>query len=133
MEEAESITRRRLETWNYYHVGFELLENAEKIRRPTIPSVCLHNAHMYYIKCENIRERDLLIRYLEKKSINAVFHYIPLHSSPAGKKYGFFFGGDEFTTKTSETILRLPLFYDITNDELDFVIDTVSQYYLEAT
>ena len=130
--QAESITRRRLEIWNYYHVGFELLENAEKIRRPTIPSGCLHNAHMYYIKCENIRERDLLIRYLEKKSINAVFHYVPLHSSPAGKKYGFFFGFDEFTTKTSETILRLPLFYDITNDELDFVMDAVSQYYLEA-
>lgn len=133
MEEAENITRRRLEIWNHYHDGFKKLENLGKLRRPAIPSVCSHNGHMYYILCKNMTERNSLIKYLAKKSINAVFHYIPLHTSLAGKKYGVFSGDDEISTKMSERMLRLPLFHDITSDELDFVIDAVGQYYLDTT
>ena len=96
---------------------------------PTIPKHCKHNAHMFYIKCKDIEERTALTEHLKNNGIGAVFHYIPLHSAPAGKKFGRFHGKDEFTTKESERLLRLPMYYGLKSDELGKIITSVYSFY----
>lgn len=109
MEEAENITQRRLAIWDNYHREFEYLESADKIRRPVIPTECMHNAHMYYILLPELDVRIKLIKYLESQSINAVFHYVPLHSSPAGKSFTKTAGELPVTIDLADRLLRLPL------------------------
>ena len=124
IEESENITRRRLALWNKYHLGLEILEQANVLRRPVIPADCGHNAHMYYILLPNLEKRTALIGELKHHSIGAVFHYIPLHSSPAGIRYGRPFGKMTVTNSVSERLLRLPLWLGL-EEHQDFVIQQI--------
>lgn len=128
---AEEITQSRLKCWTRYYK--ELLELKEKrlIELPFIPDECKHNAHMFYVKCKDLQERTALIDYLKQNEIGAVFHYIPLHSSPAGYKYGRFSGQDIFTTRESERLLRLPMYYGLSDEDVMSICDIVKGFYYE--
>lgn len=129
LEKAEEINNNRLKSWNMY---YELLSPLkDKIDLPVIPEGCIHNAHMFYIKCKDIEERSKLIEFLKQNNILAVFHYIPLHSSPAGMKFGRFHGKDIYTTKESERLLRLPLYYGLKEEDLIKVCNKVKEFYGE--
>lgn len=130
-EKYTQIQESRMKAWERYHKGFRRLADAGRITRPTVPDNCQHNAHMYYIKVRDMDEREQLIGYLFEKGIHAVFHYIPLHSAPAGKKYGRFHGEDQYTTRESERLLRLPMYYNMENNDIDYVIDSVYEFYKE--
>ena len=97
---------------------------------PFIPSDCVHNSHMFYIKVKDIEERTRLIEFLKHKDVGAVFHYVPLHSAPAGKKYGIFAGQDLYTTKESERLLRLPMYYGLKKKEIWSIVMKLKQFYL---
>ncbi len=112
-EEADKIFNSRMSNWNIYYDRLKHLEDKGVLELPQIPKECKHNAHMFYIKVQDLSERTELINYLKEKNINAVFHYIPLHSSPAGLKFGKFIGEDKYTTTESERLLRLPLYYGL--------------------
>lgn len=129
LEVADEIYNDRMNTWNKYYEELKELENEGYINLPFIPKGCVHNAHMFYIKVKDLDERQRLIGYLKEKDIMAVFHYIPLHSAPAGKKYGTFFGEDKYTTKESERILRLPLYYGLSEEKTEKVITEVKNFY----
>jgi dTDP-4-amino-4,6-dideoxygalactose transaminase len=118
MEEAQSITQRRLDIWNAYHAALEPLEKAGKLRRPNIPDGCQHNAHMYYVLLESLEKRTSLIEQLKGLDINAVFHYVPLHSSPAGKKYARVHGNLINTEILSDQLLRLPLWVGMQREHI---------------
>lgn len=129
LEEAEKINENRLETWNMYNESLKCLEENGKIELPVIPKECKHNAHMFYIKCKDLDERSELIKYLKENKIWAVFHYIPLHSSEAGKKFSRFNGKDNYTTKESERLVRLPLYYNMDKNDIEYVIEKVKEFY----
>ena len=128
-EDAEKINEDRLASWKRYYDGLSDLEAAGKISLPVIPDECVHNAHMFYIKTKDMEERSALIQALDEKDIISVFHYIPLHSSEAGLRFGEFRGEDEYTTKESERLLRLPMYYGLTEEDTDRVIDAVHSFY----
>ena len=130
LEEADKINNDRLASWDRYYERLKPLEDKGRIELPFIPEHCTHNAHMFYIKAKDIDERTRLISYLKENDINAVFHYIPLHSAPAGRKYGRFHGEDRFTTKESERLLRLPMYYGLTEIEIEQVCSTVCNFYM---
>jgi len=127
LEEAGSITKQRMKLWEYYHASFAELEKRGLLRRPIIPAECQHNAHMYYILVSDINTRTYLIHFLREHGFHAVFHYVPLHTSLAGKKYGRIV--DELTTTefVSERIIRLPLFFDMNEDLIDQIVDVVTK------
>jgi len=129
LEQAEEITQARMDRWNQYLEMLTPLAKQGKIELPYIPEYCTHNAHMFYIKTKDMEERSRLIAYLKGKDILSVFHYVPLHSAPAGKKYGRFHGEDRYTTKESERLLRLPLFYKLTADEAAYIGEQVKAFY----
>lgn len=129
LEIAEEITENRLKAWNLYYEGLKDLEINGKIQLPFVPEECEHNAHMFYIKAKNLDERTQLISFLREKGIWAVFHYIPLHSAPAGEAYGRFYGEDRYTTKESEKLLRLPLYYKISTEDVAYIIEMVHEFY----
>ena len=129
LELADQITADRMKTWNMYFEAFAELENAERIERPFIPSDCKHNAHMFYLKCKDLEERTAFIDFLKKNEILAVFHYVPLHTAPAGKSFGRFNGEDVYTTKESERLVRLPLYYGIKEEEVEYIIGKVKEFY----
>jgi dTDP-4-amino-4,6-dideoxygalactose transaminase len=129
LEIAEEINEFRLRVWNKYYNGLLALQENGTIDLPTIPEHCTHNAHMFYIKAKNLEERTKLLAFLKENGIFAVFHYVPLHSSPAGQKYGRFHGIDKFTTKESERLIRLPLFYGIKDEEIDYTTSKVYEFY----
>lgn len=129
LEEVNSITANRLLTWNRYYKAFEPLQVAGKVELPVIPEDCMHNGHMFYLKCKNLSERSALISYLKERGIMAVFHYVPLHTSPAGIRYGRFHGVDRYTTSESERLLRLPLWYGMDVKILQSVIEAVIKFY----
>lgn len=129
LEMADEINDFRLNVWNTYYEGFKGLKDAGKIELPVIPDGCVHNAHMFYIKAKDVSERTELIKFLKENNILSVFHYIPLHSSPAGKTLGRFDGDDEFTTKESERLTRLPLYYGLTKEDNEYIIDKVKEFY----
>lgn len=129
LEMAEEITQNRLKTWDLYYEGLKDLEINGKIQLPFVPEGCEHNAHMFYIKAKNLDERTQLISFLREKGIWAVFHYIPLHSAPAGEAYGRFYGEDRYTTKESEKLLRLPLYYKISTEDVAYIIEMVHEFY----
>ena len=97
-----------------------------------IPSECEHNAHMFFIKCKNLEERTRFINWMKQKEIYCMFHYIPLHSSPAGLKYGIFYGQDMYTTKESERLVRLPMYYGLSEGDCDVVVKAVKEFYGEG-
>lgn len=129
LEKAEEINNNRLATWTMYNDGLKDLQDKGKINLPVIPSECVHNAHMFYIKASSLDERTKLIDFLKENGIWAVFHYVPLHSSPAGKKYGRFVGEDLYTTSESDKLVRLPLFYSISKNDVDYIIDKIHEFY----
>ncbi|MDE7283997.1 MAG: DegT/DnrJ/EryC1/StrS family aminotransferase, partial [Lachnospiraceae bacterium] len=100
-----------------------------KIELPFIPEYCSHNAHMFYIKTKDMEERSRLIDFLKARDVMAVFHYVPLHSAPAGIKFGRFHGEDKYTTKESDRLLRLPLFYKLTADEVEYITEQIKLFY----
>ena len=129
LELAEEITRARMGRWNQYMELLTPLAQEGKIELPYVPEHCSHNGHMFYIKTKDMEERTELINFLKEKEILAVFHYVPLHSAPAGIKFGRFHGEDRYTTKESERLLRLPMFYKLTADEVEYIADQVKAFY----
>ena len=132
LEEADSINRHRLALWEIYHSALKPLEEAGRIALPVVPGDCCHNAHMFYLKCRDLEERTALIAYLKDRGISAVFHYIPLHSAPAGVKYGRFHGEDVYTTAESARLVRLPMYYGLTPEEAGQVADAVTAFYTKG-
>ena len=129
LQEADKINDDRLAAWDRYYKGFEELEQKGFVTRPIIPEECKHNAHMFYLKAENLEIRTKLISFLKENGVMAVFHYVPLHSAPAGKKFGEFVGEDKYTTKESDRLLRLPMYYGLSESETDKVIEKVIEFY----
>ena len=129
LEQADEMNNDRLATWNAYHEAFQPLASAGKVELPTIPEDCVHNAHMYYLKCKDLEERTAFIEHMKQNDVLTVFHYVPLHSAPAGLKFGRFHGEDEFTTRESERLVRLPLYYGITQDDVNTVINVVKSFW----
>ncbi|MDO4519414.1 MAG: dTDP-4-amino-4,6-dideoxygalactose transaminase [Eubacteriales bacterium] len=128
LEEHEKINKKRMEIFDYYQEKLTPLAEQGLIEQPTIPEGCKHNAHMYYIKVKDLATRTSLLSYLREKEIYSVFHYVPLHSSPAGMKYGRFHGEDRYTTKESERLLRLPMFYNLEMEDVKKVADAILAY-----
>ncbi len=129
LEMADEINDFRLARWNQYMEGLTPLKERGILELPTVPAECKHNAHMFYIKTKDIKERTELIAALGKDGILSAFHYVPLHTAPAGQKFGRFHGEDVYTTKESERLTRLPLYYGLKEEEADFVIKKVKEFY----
>ena len=129
LEVADEINQNRMDSWNRYYKGLKELEDAGKINLPVIPENCLHNAHMFYFKAKDLAERTAFISFMRENEIGCVFHYIPLHSAPAGKKFGRFHGEDRYTTKESERLVRLPMYYNLKLEDQQKVIDKIKEFY----
>lgn len=129
LELANEITKDRLKSWDMYYNSLQSLRNKGAIDIPHVPEGSSHNAHMFYIKAKDIEERSKLINYLAKHDIAAVFHYIPLHSSPAGRRFGELRGEDKYTTKESERLLRLPMYYGMRLSTIEKVVDKIFEFY----
>ena len=129
LEKADEINNNRLKSWKVYYEELKDLEDEGFLELPVIPKECVHNAHMFYIKVKDLKTRTELLEHLKSKGINAVFHYVPLHSSEAGKRFGRFNGVDEFTTKESERLVRLPMYYGILKPDVIKVIKEVYEYF----
>lgn len=127
--EADTIYQDRMAIWNHYNTSLQSLADEGRMELPFIPGHCVHNAHMFYIKTKDLEERTRLIQHLKQNDILAVFHYIPLHNAPAGQKYGRFAGEDRYTTKESERILRLPLYYGLQEDQVEYICEKVKEFY----
>ena len=126
LEEADTINNNRLKNWNIY---YENLKDLKEIELPVIPEGCKHNAHMFYIKAKDLDERTELSKYLKENGIESVFHYIPLHTAEAGLKYARFNGEDKYTTKESERLLRLPMYYNLKEEDVIKVCETIKEFY----
>ncbi len=129
LEMAEEINEHRLSLWNQYYEELKPVRDAGLIELPTVPEGCVHNAHMFYIKAKDLEERTELIAYLKEHGVWSVFHYIPLHSAPAGQKFGRFNGEDKFTTRESERLARLPMYYKLTSEEVTYVTNQIKAFY----
>ena len=129
LEIADEITNHRLDCWNRYYERLKPLADAGKIELPVVPDGCVHNAHMFYIKAADLAQRSAFIQFMKENEIMCVFHYIPLHTAPAGLKYGRFHGEDKYTTKESERLVRLPMFYKLTLEQVDHICDKVIEFF----
>ena len=126
---ADEINNTRLARWNEYYEGLKDLAGKGRIELPFIPDHCTHNAHMFYIKAKDLEERTKLIAFLKENGIQAVFHYVPLHSAPAGEKFGRFAGEDKYTTKESERLVRLPMYYALRPEQVEYIVGKVREFY----
>lgn len=129
LEIAEDIAADRMASWNHYYEELKPLAEAGKIELPYVPAECEHNAHMFYVKAADLEERTRLEKFLKENGIHAVFHYIPLHTAPAGLKYARFHGEDKYTTAESERLLRLPMYYGLKAEEVDYICSKVKEFY----
>ncbi|MBQ8951041.1 MAG: dTDP-4-amino-4,6-dideoxygalactose transaminase [Eubacterium sp.] len=129
LEKADEINDNRMETWNYYNEALKPLKEKGLIELPTIPDYAEHNAHMYYIKLKNLDERSSFLQFMRDREIGCVFHYVPLHSAPAGRKFGRFHGEDTYTTVESDRLVRLPMYYGITDEDKETVIYSIKEYF----
>ena len=129
LEMADEINNNRLATWNAYYEAFKPLEEKGIITLPTIPEGCVHNAHMFYIKCKDLETRQDYIQFMRSFDIGCVFHYVPLHSAPAGLKFGRFDGEDKYTTSDSDRLVRLPMYYNIAKEDLEKVIEKTIEFF----
>lgn len=129
LEKAKEINDDRLSSWQHYYDELLPLQEKGLIELPVIPDGCIHNAHMFYIRCRDLEERTCLISFLKEKGVAAVFHYVPLHASPAGRRYGRFVGEDINTTDVSNRLVRLPLYYGISERDVEIVVDSVKAFY----
>lgn len=126
---ADDINNDRLSTWNVYKERLKSLADSGKIELPVVPDGCIHNAHMFFIKCKNIDERTAFIKYMRENGVQCPFHYVPLHSAPAGLKFGRFDGKDEYTTTESERLVRLPMFYGLEKEQVEYICEKVLDFY----
>ena len=126
---ADEIQKARMDRWKEYWEQLSGLAQEGRIELPHIPEHCEHNAHMFYIKTKDMEERTALIDHLKAKEILSVFHYVPLHSAPAGIKFGRFHGEDRYTTRESERLLRLPMYYRLTADQVEYITEQVKAFY----
>ena len=129
LEQAQQIFDNRMACWNRYYEQLTPLAEARRLELPVIPEGCQHNAHMFYIKVKDLDERTALISYLKQQGIQTVFHYIPLHSSPAGRALGRFHGEDRYTTRESERLLRLPMYYGLQESDVDQVVHAIRSFW----
>ena len=129
LEHADEINENRLCAWNAYYEGLKPLMDAGKLELPTIPEGCIHNAHMFYVKLKDMEERTAFINYLKEHNVQSAYHYIPLHSAPAGLKFGCFVGDDVHTSRDSERLTRLPMYYGLGESELKQVIETIKAFF----
>ena len=129
LEKADEINEKRLASWQKYYTAFESLETKGYVQRPIIPDECRHNAHMFYLKVRDLELRSDLISYLKSNGVMAVFHYVPLHSSKAGERFGRFCGEDKYTTKESERLVRLPMYYGLSDNDIDYVTEKVKSFF----
>ena len=129
LEMADTIRKDRLDSWNYYNEELRPLAEAGYIEQPFIPDYADHNAYMYYIKTKDLETRGRLIDFMRKHDILTVFHYVPLHSAPAGKKFGRFHGEDKYTTKESERLVRLPMYYHLKEEDREQVVKAIKEFY----
>ena len=129
LELADEITKARMDRWNQYDALLRDLADKGLIEQPFVPDYCTHNAHMYYIKVRDLEQRGDFINFMKSKDVLAVFHYVPLHSAPAGLKYGKFHGEDNFTTRESDRLVRLPMYYALTEDEVNYICECVHEYF----
>lgn len=129
LEKADEIYQARMDAWEKYDKGLRDLAEKEYIEQPYIPDECIHNAHMYYIKVKDLEQRTKLLAYLKQNGILAVFHYVPLHSSTAGLKYGMFSGEDRYTTRESDRLLRLPMYYGLQTEDINYVLDKIHEFF----
>ena len=131
LEMADEIFEDRMNSWEHYRRELTPLAEKGKIDLPVIPKHCTHNAHMFYIKAKDLEERTALLSFLKEREILSVFHYIPLHSAPAGKKFGRFSGEDVYTTRESERLARLPKYYGLKSEQVDYICEQVKEFYGE--
>ena len=129
LEMADEINEDRLSSWKSYYDAFADLKKKGLVTLPAVPEGCVHNAHMFYLKCRDLEKRTALIAFLKERDILAVFHYVPLHSAPAGLRFGRFSGEDVYTTRESDRLVRLPLYYGLTADDQAKVIRAVRDFY----
>ena len=129
LELADRINENRLATWDRYYEALRPLADAGRIELPTVPDGCVHNAHMFYIKCRDLQDRTQFIAYMKENGILCVFHYVPLHSAPAGLKFGRFSGEDVYTTRESNRLVRLPLYYGISAENAELVVEKTRKYF----
>lgn len=129
LERADEINEDRLATWHAYYEAFAPLAEAGRVELPVVPEGCVHNAHMFYLKVRDLEERTAFIEHLKQHGVMAVFHYVPLHSSPAGLKFGRFHGEDVYTTRESDRLVRLPMYYGLSEDDRLTIIDVVNDYF----
>lgn len=129
LEKADEINNNRMETWNFYNDSLKPLRDVGLIELPTIPDYAEHNAHMYYIKLKDLETRSDFLQFMRDREIGCVFHYVPLHSAPAGRKFGRFHGEDTYTTVESDRLVRLPMYYGITEEDKETVISSIKEYF----
>jgi dTDP-4-amino-4,6-dideoxygalactose transaminase len=129
LEEADMINEDRLASWDAYYEMLSPLAEAGRVELPVVPEECAHNAHMFYVKTANIEERTALTAFLKENGIGSAFHYVPLHSAPAGSRFGRFHGEDRYTTNTFERLLRLPMFYGLGRDNVEYICDKIKEFY----
>ena len=128
LEAKDKIQKKRMEIYEYYHRNLADLAAEGKVEQPYVPQDCKHNAHMYYLKVKDMKVRTRLLAYLRENGICSVFHYVPLHSAPAGQKFGRFAGEDVYTTKESERLLRLPMFYNLDMEDVKRIVDVIHKF-----
>lgn len=126
---ADEINNDRLNSWNRYYSAFKTLEERGLVELPSIPDACVHNAHMFYLKLKTLQERTAFINHMKQNGVGCVFHYVPLHSAPAGLKFGTFYGEDKYTTQESDRLVRLPMYYRLRNDDINTVIESVLSFF----
>lgn len=129
LEMAETINKDRLKIWDCYYQGLKYIESIGLVTLSVLPDNCEHNGHMFYIKTGNLNERTKLIDHLKQNGVNSVFHYVPLHSSEAGIKYGRFYGEDRYTTTESERLLRLPMYWSLSELNINQICEMVRRFY----
>lgn len=129
LELADEITKARMDRWNQYDALLRDLADKGLIEQPFVPDYCTHNAHMYYIKVQDLEQRGDFINFMKSKDVLTVFHYVPLHTAPAGLKYGRFHGEDNFTTRESDRLVRLPMYYALTEDDVNYICECVHEYF----
>ena len=129
LEQAEKINEDRLKSWRLYYEGLAPLKESGAVELPVIPNECTHNAHMFYIKVKDLEQRTRLSAYLKEKGIATAFHYVPLHTSKAGRQYGRFVGEDRFTTRESERLLRLPMYYGLVQSDIAYITESIKRFF----
>lgn len=132
LEVADKINENRLDSWNRYYKAFKTLADRDIVELPYVPEGCVHNAHMFYLKCKNLETRQAYIKFMKENDVLCVFHYVPLHSAPAGLKFGRFAGEDKYTTSESDRLVRLPMYYNMSREDQEKVIRKTLEFFERA-